>query len=407
MVPEGWLHTTFDRHIDCLTGYAFKSESYTNDKSGYKLLRGDNIEPGKLRWIDEKYWPKEQSKILDKYQLEEGDFVIALDRTWISAGLKVAEIKADDIPCLLVQRVARVRANSSLEQALLRQYFSGNKFEQYVKSVQTATAVPHISPNDIKNFSLLLPPIEEQKKIAQILSTWDKAIATTEKLLENSQKQKQALMQQLLTGKKRFSGFNGVWEHKRISDICKIGAGQSAPQDEKYFTNGTYDFLRVSDIGAWPYKYAPSSKDKINDIAVKELNFKKIAKGSTLFTKSGASLLLNQRVLLEEDTFIVSHLGYAKPNDGVDSEFLYYQICNIDFNGLASGTSLPALQLSALSNIKVYVPKMQEQKKISGALSLADKEIQLLRGKLNLLMIEKRALMQQLLTGKKRVKLEG
>ena len=216
MVPSSWIHTTFEKHIDCLTGYAFKSSNYSDSSSDIKLLRGDNIEPGSLRWRDAKYWSINQLDGLERYQLNKGDFVIALDRTWISSGLKVAEVRSEDLPCLLVQRVIRVRAKKTLEQGLLRQYFSGHKFEQYVKSVQTATAVPHISPNDIKEFPLLLPPLAEQQKIAQILSTWDQAISVTEKLLKNSQQQKKALMQQLLTGKKRLldeSGaqFDGEW----------------------------------------------------------------------------------------------------------------------------------------------------------------------------------------------------
>ncbi|EHP6179242.1 restriction endonuclease subunit S, partial [Escherichia coli] len=210
MVPKGWSHTTFEKHIDCLTGYAFSSTEYSAEEHDIRLLRGDNIEPGKLRWINAKRWPRNVQENMDKYFLLEGDFVIALDRTWISGGLKVAEVTCDDLPCLLVQRVARIRAKKTLAQGLLRQYFSGYKFERYVKLTQTATAVPHISPNDIKQFSLLLPPIAEQKKIAQILSTWDKAISVTEKLLANSQQQKKALMQQLLTGKKRLLDENGV-----------------------------------------------------------------------------------------------------------------------------------------------------------------------------------------------------
>lgn len=225
MVPKGWSHTTFEKHIDCLTGFAFSSTEYSAEEHDIRLLRGDNIEPGKLRWINAKRWPRNVQGNMDKYFLLEGDFVIALDRTWISGGLKVAEVTCDDLPCLLVQRVARIRAKKTLAQGLLRQYFSGYKFEQYVKLTQTATAVPHISPNDIKQFSLLLPPIAEQKKIAQILSTWDKAIAVTEKLLTNSQQQKKALMQQLLTGKKRLldengERFSGEWKFKRISEIA-------------------------------------------------------------------------------------------------------------------------------------------------------------------------------------------
>ena len=231
MVPEGWTHTTFDKHIDLLSGFAFKSNAYTSNENDIRLLRGDNIEPGSLRWRDAKCWPKEEFRTLEKYHLEEGDFVIAMDRTWISSGLKVAEVKSSDLPCLLVQRVSRIRALSTLEQSLLRQYFSGHRFEQYVKSVQTETAVPHISAAQIKEFPVLLPPLQEQKKIAQILSTWDKAITTTEQLIANSQQQKKALMQQLLTGKKRLLNKNGVrfsgeWKEFLLEQVFTFKKGK-------------------------------------------------------------------------------------------------------------------------------------------------------------------------------------
>ncbi len=176
MVPEGWIHTTFEKHIDLLSGFAFKSSDYSSNEDDIRLLRGDNIEPSSLRWRDAKRWSLNEFNQLEKYQLKEHDFVIAMDRTWITAGLKVAEVKSTDLPCLLVQRVSRIRALPTLEQSLLRQYFSGHRFEQYVKSVQTETAVPHISAKQIKEFSFLIPPLPEQKK---------------------------ALMQQLLTGKRR------------------------------------------------------------------------------------------------------------------------------------------------------------------------------------------------------------
>ena len=252
MVPNGWVSTSFNHHIDCLTGYAFKSSDYSDSSNSIKLLRGDNIEPGRLRWRDAKFWSVDRLDGLSQYYLEEGDFVIALDRTWVSNGLKVAEVNALDMPCLLVQRVIRIRAKNTLEQSLLKQYFSGNQFEQYVKSVQTATAVPHISPNDIKDFPVLLPPLSEQQKIAQILSTWDQAIAVTESLLENSQQQKKALMQQLLTGKKRLLDENGVrfggeWQEVLLGNIAKITTGSSNRQDSNL--NGQYTFFdRSEDI---------------------------------------------------------------------------------------------------------------------------------------------------------------
>jgi type I restriction enzyme S subunit len=401
-IPIGWEYNLLDNYADRRSGH-------TPSKSFPEYWDGG------IKWIS----------LADSYRLDKG-YIYETDNQISEEGIRNSSAELHPAETVVLSRDAgigksgvmavpmavsqhfiawRCDNNKKLNSWFLYNWLQLNKSEferQAVGSTIKTIGLPYF-----KKLRIAIPPYEEQKKIAQILSTWDTAIATTEKLLENSQKQKKALMQQLLTGKKRFSEFKTAWEHKHISELCKIGAGQSAPQDEKYFINGKYDFLRVSDIGAWPYKFAPPAKDKINEIAVKELNFKKIAKGATLFTKSGASLLLNQRVLLEKDTFIVSHLGYAKPNDGVESEFLYYQLCNVDFNGLASGTSLPALQLSVLSKIKVNLPSIEEQKKISRVLSLADNEIQLLRGKLNFLEVEKKALMQQLLTGKKRVKLEG
>ena len=217
MVPNGWEKTTFGEHIDLLNGFAFKSALYSDDENDIKLLRGDNIEPNKLRWRDVKRWSKTEYESLEKYHLKENDFIIAMDRTWITAGLKVAEVKQEDLPCLLVQRVSRIRSLPTLCQDLIKHHFSSYQFEQYVKSVQTETAVPHISATQIKEFGLLLPPLPEQQKIAKILSTWDKAISTTERLIDNSSQQKKALMQQLLTGKKRLlddegNRFEGEWE---------------------------------------------------------------------------------------------------------------------------------------------------------------------------------------------------
>ena len=254
-----------------------------------------------------------------------------------------------------------------------------------------------------KGLPVPIPAFVEQKKIAQILSTWDQAIAT-ERLLDLARQQKKALMQQLLTGKKRFPGFEGEWTNCRLKEICELGSGYSAPQDPKYFSDLGYDFLRVSDIGASNERNAPISRDKINEAAVNDFRMRQVKAGSTIFTKSGASLLLNQRAQLTADTFIVSHLGFATPKAVTDSNFLYYLFCSIDFSSLASGTSLPALQLAVLGNVIVHIPDTKEQEKIAAALASADMEIENLQSQLDGLKQEKKALMQQLLTGKVRVK---
>jgi len=159
MIPEGWERTTIGEHVDVLTGYAFRSSDYSDGQNDIRLLRGDNVAQHRIRWRDAKKLPQEKAQGLDRFALKLGDFVIALDRTLIPAGVKIAEISEADLPSLLVQRVARLRSKASLEQSLMRQFFGGHGFEQYVKSVQTETAVPHISPNDLRDLAILLPPI--------------------------------------------------------------------------------------------------------------------------------------------------------------------------------------------------------------------------------------------------------
>lgn len=167
MIPEGWERTTIGDHVDVLTGYAFKSSDYSDGPDDIRLLRGDNVAQHRIRWRDAKKLPQEKARGLDRFALRLGDFVIALDRTWIPAGVKIAEITKADLPSLLVQRVARLRSKPSLEQSLMRQFFGGHGFEQYVKSVQTETAVPHISPNDLRDLAILVPPLAEQRRIAR------------------------------------------------------------------------------------------------------------------------------------------------------------------------------------------------------------------------------------------------
>jgi type I restriction enzyme S subunit len=237
------------------------------------------------------------------------------------------------------------------------------------------------------------------QKIAACLSTWDAAIEAVEEQIELATKKKKALMQKLLTGEKRLPGFEWEWSEHKLGDVVNLGTGQSAPQGEKYFNEGNHCFLRVSDIGSSLGKHPPTSRDKVNEIAINENKLKKIPAGSTIFTKSGASLLLNQRAQLLVDTYMVSHLGYAKAKGKSDDDFVYYLFCSIDFSSLASGTSLPALKLSSLANLKITIPDTNEQKKISYILSNCDEILDELRKKLSILSSQKRSLMQQLLRG--------
>jgi type I restriction enzyme S subunit len=384
-VPNGWISSTVGVHINLISGFPFKSDSYTDNEQDIRLLRGDNIEPLSLRWKGVKKWPLSALDTLKDYSLEQGDIVIAMDRTWVSAGLKVAEVKQMDLPCLLVQRVARLRSKPSLVQSFLKQLFITLNFEQYVKGVQTETAVPHISSQQIKDFPILVPPLPEQIKIASILSTWDNAINTVQKLLANSQQQKKALMQQLLTGKKRFSGFEGEWEEKRLGDVC---SPQQWPTiSSKDLVSNGYSVYGANGFIGYYFEY----NHKNETVAV-------TCRGSTCGEVS----------LIPEKSYVT---GNSMCLDDVNEKryayrYLYYFLKNRGFNDVISGSAQPQIVGSAIRKVKVLIPSLPEQQKIATILTTADQEIDNLRAQLNHLKQEKKALMQQLLTGKRRVKIE-
>ena len=131
---------------------------------------------GILRWDGAKYWPKTECADYSQFQLREGDVILAMDRPWIEAGLKYAWVRSSDLPCLLVQRVARMRGLNGLSTDYLRYVIGSREFTGHVKSITTGVNVPHISGRDIKRFRFLMPPTAQQSRIVSILRAYDDLI---------------------------------------------------------------------------------------------------------------------------------------------------------------------------------------------------------------------------------------
>ncbi len=173
---EEWPTVRLGDAVDLLTGFPFKSDGYVSDPAAPRLLRGDNIAQGRLRWDGAKRWPAETAPPMAKFRLHEGDVVLAMDRPWIEAGLKFASVQREDLPALLVQRVARFRGGEGLDTRFLKYVIGCRDFSDYVLSVQTGTAVPHISARQIEDYEFDLPPLAEQTAVAHILGTLDDKI---------------------------------------------------------------------------------------------------------------------------------------------------------------------------------------------------------------------------------------
>ena len=164
-------------HVELMTGHPFKSAGYTGSLAGVRLLRGDNVAQGRTRWDNARYWPAGDAVADQKYRLRPGDVVLAMDRPWIAAGLKYAALRPADVPSLLVQRVACLRALPTIDQRFLGYLIGSPAFTAYVLGVQTGTAVPHISGRQIQDFEFALPPLRDQRAIGDLLGALDDKIA--------------------------------------------------------------------------------------------------------------------------------------------------------------------------------------------------------------------------------------
>jgi type I restriction enzyme, S subunit len=146
-------------------GHAFKSKEFTG--SGVKLLRGQNIEPGALKWDDTKYFPSEKLEEYSNLFIRANDIILAMDRPIISTGLKLARAKGQDLPCVLVQRVARFTNFDGLHPDYLFLLLQDIAFSNFIQPNQTGSDIPHISGKQILAYGIQVPALHEQTEIAR------------------------------------------------------------------------------------------------------------------------------------------------------------------------------------------------------------------------------------------------
>ena len=166
-LEESYRLEPLKKHIDLLAGYPFDGSGFTDE--GIKICGGLIIMPDQIKWDECKCWPTKNG--LDKYLLQEGDIVMAMDRPWINGGFKIGLIKSEDLPCLLIQRTARIRA-TDIDQTYLLACYKYGGFEQHTNV--TGSTVPHISGKDIESFCVPLAPIAKQKRFAESANQIDK-----------------------------------------------------------------------------------------------------------------------------------------------------------------------------------------------------------------------------------------
>lgn len=177
-IPAHWNPVNLGRVVDILTGFPFKSESFTENPNDVTLLRGINVSPGRIRWDEVVHYSEELTAELARFALQEGDVVLGMDRPLISGGIRVALVKKEDLPCLLLQRVTRLRSHSGLDQNYLYMLLHDRRYADYLAPIFTGISVPHISPAQIAEYQVVLPPENEQRLILNHITYRIRSIET-------------------------------------------------------------------------------------------------------------------------------------------------------------------------------------------------------------------------------------
>lgn len=321
---------------------------------------------------------------LDKYEAKEGDLLFT------RSSLKLEGIAHCNLVKKYSERVVydchlmRVRTNQALAVPYYLYTFCNTKMaKQNFMSKAKTTTMTTIDQKGLGNVLILLPPLPEQEKIAGILNCWDDGIEKLSALIEKKKIQKKALMQQLLTGKHRLKGFSTPWHEVKLGDIADLYQPQTISQSDLeldgypvYGANGLIGYYHKFNHEKWQIMIT--------------------CRGSTCGTvnrTSGKSWITGNAMVVNVDNYKDNKL------------FLFFKLLNENFLSIVSGSGQPQIVRTPLAKWKLYIPTdLAEQKAIAEILSKADEEIELLNKKLEAFKQEKKALMQQLLTGKIRVK---
>lgn len=396
-VPKGWRLTSLGEVCSGALqtgpfGSQLHANEYTND--GVPVLMPKDLIDCQANIVTAAKIPVEKASELSKHKLQEGDLLFSR-RGDVARFALIDNLSAGSLCGTGCLKATPNKAHSS---KFLSYFLQKNAVKRWLEQNAVGQTMSNMNTAILSELPLMVASSRnEEEKIAQILSTWDKAITTTEQLLANSQQQKKALMQQLLASKKRLPGFSGGWERTILSRIADVIMG-SSPKSEAY--NDNNDGLPLLQGNADIKKRLSSPRIYTSQITRECLI---------------GDILLSVRVPVGDISRSIHHacigrgIAAIRAKSNISQDFIYQWLLHYEpmWESLSQGSTFESVNSSDIKSIHIEIPLIQEQQKIASVLSAADEEIEILEQKLGCLQQEKKALMQQLLTGKRRVKISN
>ena len=297
---------------DLTMGFPFQSARFSSASTDVRLLRGDNVQQRRIEWEGAARWPTVGVE-LPGYHLAVDDVVLAMDRPWVSAGLKVARIQPSDTPALLVQRVARLRGRPQvIAPKLLYYVLCSPEFTNHIREAETGTSIPHISGGQIKAYRFDLPDRADQDAIAALLGALDDKIEINRRMNRTLEELSQALFKSWFVdfdpvhakaaGRRPFgmddataalfpSGFGGEvpkgWSLSPSDSLLRILAGGTPPRGRADCWGGGVPWFSIADAPQSGDVFVHSTAESITSLGTEISSATQYPTGTVILTARG------------------------------------------------------------------------------------------------------------------------
>lgn len=331
------------------------------------------------------------------YLTDLGDILLA--RTGASVGKSYIHTTDDKLNYVYAGFLIKAKANKSIaEPQFIYASLNTPRYWKWVAVTSQRSGQPGINGQEYGSFLLPLPPLPEQKAIAEALADADALIAAQEQLIAKKQAIKQGAMQELLTGRKRLEGFEGEWEEVRLGDVARVVAGGTPSTNEPSYWDGGIPWCTPSDLTAKSGKYLLSTQRTITQLGMANSAATLLPIGTLLFCSRAS---VGEMKLA---TFpVTTNQGFQSIICGPQTshEFLYYLIQQEieKFLEVAKGSTFLEVSGQAVKDTRLTFPRLPEQQAIASILSDMDSEIAQLEQELGKLRALKQGMMEELLTG--------
>ncbi len=400
-LPTGWKRKRLEKVAIIQTGIA-KNQTSKEECIEFPYLRVANVQDGYLDLSEIKTIKIPKNKV-NRYRLKNGDVLLTEGGDFDKLG-RGSVWEGQIHNCLHQNHVFVVRPN---DHELLSSFLSAQTGSSYGKRYflscsKQSTNLASINSSQLKAFPVLLPPLPEQKAIADLLSTWDEAIEKTERLIQAKERRFKQLLNDLI----HQGHSNHTWKDYNLSDLCSPVSRKNGENNTNVLTSSAQNGL-VSQLEY--YNKSVSAKNVTGYYLLKKGEFaynRSSAKGYPY----GATKRLDR---YEEGVLSTLYLCFAlKPNAPCESDFLLHLFesgaANRELRAVcqegARSHGLLNITKTDFFGIKLFLPSQEQQQKIQSALNTAQHEIDLLKQLADKYKTQKRGLMQKMLTGEWRMR---